>query len=69
MKTVWSLECANLNTVTQSNRIASTFSTYQLKEEMTDSRLLDFVSYLDEIYHNAWVQHYSDFNPNAPLLS
>ena len=35
---------------------------------MTDERLPAFVAYVDTIYYNAWVNHYSGFQPNTPLL-
>lgn len=37
----------------ETHHLTQSFSSTQLKDEMTDTRLPDFVSYADKIYHDA----------------
>ncbi len=46
-----------------SDAIATSF-----RDEMNDHRLPTFVAFVDQCYRNGWEQHYTNFNPNTPLL-
>ncbi len=51
-----------------SDAIGQTFIDNQLRCKMTDNRLPSFVEWVDGLFKNTWVNHYSTFNPNTPLL-
>jgi len=52
----------------QSEHVTNICNANILRDEMTDKRLPEFTACADTIYYNAWVHHYSDFQPNTPLL-
>ncbi len=68
-KTIKSLERECSNAVVTTNHLSEDFINLQLKAEMTDTRVPEFSTYADNVYKEAWTSHYSDFNPNTPLLS
>lgn len=37
-------------------------------DEMSDERLPTFVDHVDNLFRIAWEQHYSNFQPNTPLV-
>jgi hypothetical protein len=52
-----------------SESVFQEFPSAQLKDVMEDHRMPEFIKYADHCYYDAWVQHYSTFCANAPLLS
>ncbi len=67
-KTLQILERNNSIAMQATHHLSQDFIHNQMKEEMTDNRLPEFCTYADKIYHDAWIQQYSDFNPNTALL-
>ncbi len=67
-KTVRPLERKISNAMQATNRQSQDFMQNQMKAEMTDNRLPEFCTYANKIYHDAWIQQYSNFNPNTALL-
>ena len=53
----------------QSKHMTNIYNANVLRDEMTDERLPQFTAYADGLYYNAWVHHYSGFQPNTPLLN
>ncbi len=68
-RTLRLLERENSNALQTTNNLSEDFINNQMKAEMTDVRLPDFCTYADNIFKEAWISHYNDFNPNTPLLS
>ncbi len=58
----------NSTLLRESEHVTNIYNSNILRDKMTDKRLPEFNAYADTIYYNAWVDHYSGFQPNAPLL-
>jgi hypothetical protein len=69
LKTIRLLERDNSTALQATNHLSLDFIHNQMKAEMTNNRLPEFCTYADKIYRDAWIDHYSDFHPNTPLLS
>ncbi len=52
----------------QSKHVTDVYNDNMMQAEMTDEQLPQFAGYVDNIYYNAWVDHYIGFHPNTPLL-
>jgi hypothetical protein len=63
------METLNIANVNANNALQSDFMKNSLQDEMTDHRLPRFAEYVDSCYRDAWVQHYSNFQANTPLLN
>ncbi len=50
------------------HHVVDVYNANVLHDEMTDHRLPHFVGNVDKMYYDAWVDHYSSFHPNTPLL-
>ncbi len=71
VRTLRLLKHENSHANPTTNNLSEDFINNLMKAEMTDAdvRVPDFCAYADNIFKEAWISHYSDFNPNTPLLS
>ncbi len=58
----------NTQLLRQSEHVVDVYNANVLQDEMTDHRLPQFVRNVDKMYYDAWVDHYSPFHPNTPLV-
>jgi hypothetical protein len=67
-RTIRQMQASIDATSLQTQRLNNDVIVNSFKQEMNDHRLPKFVEHVDKLYRKAWEHHYSNFNPNTPLI-